>query len=208
MNQDETPHGAPTQNTALDQALAALPQEITPQRDLWPAIAGGLEPRAVATRSRRRWLALVASLAMIGFLLVIARLLQPSVVPAAATVATSDARPPGPTSVHDLETAPFGPDMVLDATFVQAHRDLSAQLRTRLAHLPPQTRRTVEENLAVMRHAAIQINAALEQQPADPLLQELLLKAYQDEITVMSTVYELTRTDTDAVPGKRRFEQL
>jgi hypothetical protein len=153
-------------------------------------------------------LALAASVVCVGFLLLIVRLLQPSAVSGVPPGATLGSTQSAVSPVLDLEAAPFGRGVVLDAAYVQAHRDLSAQLRSRLPRLPPQTRRTVEENLAVMRHAAMQINTALEQQPGDPLLEELLLKAYQDELTVMSTVYELTRTDADAVLGNRRLEQL
>jgi hypothetical protein len=208
MNQDEAAPDLPMPNAALDRALATLPQEIAPQRDLWATIAGRLEPRPDPTVSRRGWLALAASVVCVGFLLLIVRLLQPSAVSGVPPGATLGSTQSAVSPVLDLEAAPFGRGVVLDAAYVQAHRDLSAQLRSRLARLPPQTRRTVEENLAVMRHAAMQINTALEQQPGDPLLEELLLKAYQDELTVMSTVYELTRTDADAVLGNRRLEQL
>ncbi len=208
MNQDEAAPDLPMPNAALDRALATLPQEIAPQRDLWATIAGRLEPRPDPTVSRRGWLALAASVVCVGFLLLIVRLLQPSAVSGVPPGATLGSTQSAVSPVLDLEAAPFGRGVVLDAAYVQAHRDLSAQLRSRLPRLPPQTRRTVEENLAVMRHAAMQINTALEQQPGDPLLEELLLKAYQDELTVMSTVYELTRTDADAVLGNRRLEQL
>ena len=43
-----------------------------------------------------------------------------------------------------------------------------------------------------MHRAADEINAALAAQPGDPLLEELLLKTYQDELAVLASVNQLT----------------
>ena len=45
-----------------------------------------------------------------------------------------------------------------------------------------------------MRRAADEINAALARQPGDPLLQELLLSTYQEELGVLASVNQLTGT--------------
>ena len=88
--------------------------------------------------------------------------------------------------------AAFGPGTRLDAEYVAARRQLTAMLEARMASLPESTRAKLEVNLAEMRRAADQINAALAEQPGDPLLEELLLKTYQDELAVLANVNQLT----------------
>jgi hypothetical protein len=58
--------------------------------------------------------------------------------------------------------------------------------------LPPEVRRQLERNLAELRRASAEINAALDLSPGDPLLEELLLNAYQDELAVLASVNQLT----------------
>jgi hypothetical protein len=60
--------------------------------------------------------------------------------------------------------------------------------------MPPSARQKLEANLAEMRRAAEEINAALARQPGDPLLQELLLSTYQEELGVLASVNQLTGT--------------
>ena len=62
-----------------------------------------------------------------------------------------------------------------------------------LDRLSPDIRAEVEENLAVIRDAITEINSALEEEPDNFLLQELLLKTYREELTVMRNVGGLTQ---------------
>jgi hypothetical protein len=62
-----------------------------------------------------------------------------------------------------------------------------------MAKLSPEARANVEENLAVIRGAIVEINAALEQEPGNVLLQELLMKTYREELAVMQRVGGLTQ---------------
>ena len=64
-------------------------------------------------------------------------------------------------------------------------------LSARIDRLPPEARRQLERNLAEIRRASAEINAALELSPGDPLLEELLLNAYQDELAVLASVNQL-----------------
>ena len=66
------------------------------------------------------------------------------------------------------------------------------KLDQRIAALPASARAKLEFNLGEMRRAADEINAALAEQPGDPLLEELLLKTYQDELAVLANVNQLT----------------
>jgi hypothetical protein len=88
--------------------------------------------------------------------------------------------------------AAFGPHGSLDPEYMAARRQLTVMLQQRLAQLPPSTRAKLEMNLDEMRRAADEINAALSEQPGDPLLEELLLATYQDELAVLANVNQLT----------------
>ena len=114
--------------------------------------------------------------------------LQPAGAPAAsqAVPATADGTAVMP--------AAFGPAGKLDAEYLAARQQLTRMLDERIAALPPSARAKLEFNLGEMRRAADEINAALAAQPGDPLLEELLLKTYQDELAVLSNVSELTNS--------------
>jgi hypothetical protein len=78
--------------------------------------------------------------------------------------------------------------------FQDARSNLAAQLDIELDRLTPEARAGVEENLAVIRNAIVEINSELEMEPDNILLQELLLKTYRDELTVMRKVGGLTQS--------------
>ena len=180
----------------LDAQLRGLSDVgIEPGNDLWPTVAGRLEPRAAATPSRRRawaWQAAAAVLLVAGSSLLIATLLDKrgdhgTMTAATTTPPTAAAVPTGTSAVP----AAYGAGARLDPDYLEARRQLTAMLDTRMANLPESTRAKLEVNLAEMRRAAMQINAALAEQPGDPLLEELLLKTYQDELAVLANVNQL-----------------
>ena len=184
----------------LDAGLRSLPRSIEPGRDLWPGIEARLEPRRSA-RARPGWSwpaqAAAALLLVAASSLLTARFVDPrrdegTMTSGPAAVAT-DAGRAGATVVP----AAFGPGARLDPEYVAARHQLTAMLESRVARLPASTRVKLEANLAELRRAADEINVALAGQPGDPLLQELLLKTYQDELAVLANVNQLT----DAVAG-------
>jgi hypothetical protein len=197
----------------LDAELRGLSRiTIEPERDLWPGIATQLEPRSALGTTRRRpawlWQAAAAVLLVAGSSLLTATLLDnergegtmaaaPTVVPAPATTSGAMAMP-----------AAFGPGAKLDPEYLAARRQLTAVLETRMANLPSSTRAKLEVNLAEMRRAAEQINAALGEQPGDPLLEELLLKTYQDELAVLANVNQLTNALAGTAGGKADAERM
>ncbi|HET7202809.1 MAG TPA: hypothetical protein VFI92_05530 [Steroidobacteraceae bacterium] len=181
----------------LDAELRELPRAIAPGRDLWPGIAARLEPReSSAARRRPAWLwqAAAAVLLVAGSSLLTATLVDRDRGEgnmAAAPRTTTSAPAPRTTDVMAMPAA-FGPGARLDADYVAARRQLTAMLEARMANLPESTRAKLQVNLAEMRRAADQINAALAEQPGDPLLEELLLMTYQDELAVLANVNQLT----------------
>ena len=201
MTQDE--RTAQDAAARLDAGLGKLPLEVAPGRDLWPDIAARIEERAppvAATSRRSAWLWQVAAAVVLvaGSSLLTASLLdrdvllQQSAVPVvpANARATSDAAVAMP--------AAFGPAGQLDPEYVATRGQLTQLLNQRIAALPAAARAKLEFNLGELRRAADEINAALDEQPGDPLLEELLLKTYQDELAVLSNVSQLTNSLANA----------
>jgi len=179
----------------LDRALAGLPRELPPENDLWPGIAARLEPR----RAPRRWLPLAAAavLLVVSSSLITARVVRWSAAPAApiATVA-----PPATPDAGVVRPASFGPGHALDPEYAAARQQLAAMLAQRMDRLPSSARQKVEDNLAQLRRATDEINAALALQPGDALLEELLLNTYQDELAVLASVNQLANLNGTVVP--------
>jgi hypothetical protein len=176
-------HDRNASTTPLDTALDALPRSIEPERDLWPALEARLEPREVRDGRRWLWPAAAAVLLVVGSSLITATLLRDD-EPLVAQ------RAPAAGQVGYANTA-FGPGQTLDPAYETARQDLARTLSARIDRLPPDARRQVEKNLAEIRRASAEINAALELSPGDPLLEELLLNAYQDELAVLAGVNQL-----------------
>lgn len=181
MSTDRNPG---TSKTPLDAALDELPRSVEPGRDLWPSIAARLEERD--GRAGRRWLwpAAAAVLLVAGSSFITATLLRRD-EPLVATQVPADRQ-------VGYAAAAFGPGQTLDPTYAAARAELASTLSARIDRLPPDARRKLEWNLAELRRASAEINAALELNPGDPLLEELLLSSYQEELAVLARVNQLT----------------
>jgi hypothetical protein len=90
--------------------------------------------------------------------------------------------------------ATFGPDYVLGPKYERARQQLSRELDAQLDALPAETREVVERNLAQIRQALKEINGALADDPGNVLLQQLLMAAYQDEMSVLMEVNRIARS--------------
>jgi hypothetical protein len=149
-----------------------LSTEISPGRDLWPGIE-----QAINAPQRSRWtprfaqaatvLLLVGASSMVTWLATKDQVQVVEVVPAGLV----------------FEQASFGGRYALGVGYQEAHRDLQAQLDTELERLSPEAR----------RGAIGQINKALAEEPDNPLLQELLLQTYREELAMMQRVGGLTQ---------------
>lgn len=169
--------------TRLDEALELLPRGIEPPRDLWPAIEARLEPRAAGATRRWTWLAAAGVLLVIGSSLITASLLRRE---AEVTAVVPVERPEAATP------AAFGPGQRLDPSYDLIRQQLANTLAQRIERLSPEVRAKLEANLAELQRATAEINAALELSPGDPLLEELLINSYQDELAVLASVNQLT----------------
>jgi hypothetical protein len=174
---------------SLDAALASLPRGIRPARDLWPRIAGEIDTRdRAATRrgARMPWpVAVAASLVVVS----LAGALCWSVARERATAALL-AQQLAPTRGVAIPVN-FQPPQ--DAHYVAARAALERTFNERLDLLSPATRDRVRADLETIRKANADISAALAQDPASPLLWQLLRNTWQQEINLYTSVAQTTQ---------------
>jgi hypothetical protein len=158
--------------------LTDLPRAIEPPRDLWPQLAARIATEGAAKPSRSlRWpMALAAGLVMGLIGLAVGRFMLPQAPQLMA---------PAPA------TAGYGE--FLDARYLIERDRLSRAATERLAKLPPADRAKVELSIKKLREAVDSIQQALGAEPANALLQELLVSACQNEMQALS---ELNRLET------------
>jgi hypothetical protein len=179
----------------LSEALAAVPEDVAPERDLWPQIRAEIAKTpsfAPAERPRTvqaTWLRLAA-----GFLLVLATSITTYWVTRESmqeqVAQTAPQAVPAPQVNAQPASFGFGREQ-LGTGYVQARADLDQRFQQRVASLPPAAREKVERNLADLRRAADEISATLAEHPSDPLLQDLLMSTYQSELQLLADVSEL-----------------
>lgn len=187
-------HSTRDADTRLDAELARLPRSVEPPRDLWPRIAAGLEPRPMergGATPGRPWLwQLAAALVLVVTSSAITAVLVQREPPPASV---ADAAPAAPRAPVEVRPATFQTDYAPGPEYYAARQQMLDTLARRLDQLPPETRVAIAGNLAEIRRGADKIAAALAEQPGDPLLEELLLNAYQDELAMLANVDQLTR---------------
>ena len=176
-------------NTENDDRLSAaarqLAQEIKPERDLWPEIEAAI---TVPAGERSPWTPILAQAAAVVLLVGASSGLTYLVVKDEPAV-TVPVYSPG----YEIQRAAFGTNHNLGSDYQDARADLASRLDEQLARLSPDEREDVEKTLLVIHEAIVDINSALEQDPDNAYLQELLQKTYREELNVMRRVGGLTR---------------
>lgn len=146
----------------------ALAREIDPPNDLWAGIAARLRPRRRQMSFPISWLVAAAVVLIAGSAGLTSVLLRPE--PATGGFAALE---------HRYREAAFELD------------DLMARSRDSLA---PETRVVLERNLAVIERALGEAKAALDADPANRLLEALVVAAYQRKIAFLERAAALGRT--------------
>jgi hypothetical protein len=182
-----TEHTSP--DDRLNELTSALPREIAPPPDLWPAIRGELAPRTSRTfQWNSRWrlaaaaLLVAASSSVLTLLAVRGR--GGERAPAAVAVTRADSAPPTETRLPaHLAVAERGYERSIEA--------LWRTLDERRDSLAPSTVATVERSLRIADSAITEARAALEQDPSNRVLADLLVSNYERKIDLMRRATEL-----------------
>jgi hypothetical protein len=172
----------------LLEMASRLSTEIAPERNLWPGIAEQISPAP----QRSRWTPMFAQAAAVVLLVAGSSGVTYMVV----TDKYENETPVTQVVVPNMlfEETSFGGKYSLGSGFQDARGNLASKLDQELARLSPESRADVEQNMQVIRDAIDEINVALEAEPENILLQELLLRAYRDELKMMRKVGGLTNT--------------
>jgi hypothetical protein len=171
----------------LLELAATLPREIEPPADLWPAIRAELTPRpAFAGRWSTRW-----RLAAAGLLIAASSSIATLVAVRAGRQGGGERRAARPDS-------PASSGAELPAHLVVAvhgyTRSIEALRRTldeRRDSLAPSTVATVERSARIADSAIAEARAALERDPANRVLEELLLSNYERKVDLLQRATEL-----------------
>ncbi len=191
-------------------SLRELPQEMMPERDLWPQIQARLSeaPQAQtqahtqAQQAHTQAQTQTQGGARAGWRLQLAAAAVLLVLGAALTLGVwithgSAIRDPLPRDAAvDRAHALPGP---VDA---RENAALLRSLNARLEALPPPSRQKVLADLAVIEKSMRDIQSALGRDPSNALLREMLLESYQDEQQLIATVQEAGTWTREAGIGK------
>jgi hypothetical protein len=171
-------------------SLRQLAVDVPPPRDLWPAISSEISKETkraappitsrVHQPSRMQWLAAAAVVAALAVGIWVGRTLLP----------TGSTQPTPPVARNDGSPDVANVAYVRDPRYLKQRAELVRSLEARLKTLPPETQKKVTASLATIRKSITDIQDALGRDPANALLQELLVNTYQDEMRVLSTVNE------------------
>jgi hypothetical protein len=168
-----------------------LAQDLPPARDLWPGIAQAIEAELSAAApvrafTRSRWLpaaGMAAAVALVTLGVFIGRSFAPiAVAPLARTSAAGSV---------DLM-----PAALRDANYRKQRESLLVEVQNRLNTMPAAERDKVAASLATLRRSIGEIEAALGRDPANALLQELLVNSCQEEMRALTAVRDSGSQET------------
>ncbi len=162
-----------------------LTRDIPPVRDLWPAIAAAIEadkaqssaPGQIALR-RSAW-RYASSMAAAVALVAVGIWIGARIVP------------PGGASIAANGTVDAGAMPVAlqrDAEYRKTRAQLVTEVEARLKTMPQAERVKVAASLATLRRSISEIEASLGRDPANALLQELLVSSCQEEMRALTVV--------------------
>jgi len=166
--------------------LDELAQSVPPARDLWPAISAAIEAdkaaNAASAQGLRRYgwrpaAAMAAAVVLVTVGVYIGRTMSP---------------PAGP-QVVDRGSVPAEvrqTSFERDANYRKQRNELMGEVQKRLQAMPPAERDKVSASLATLRRSITEIEAALGRDPANALLQELLVSSCQEEMRALTAVRE------------------
>lgn len=174
--------------TGLDE----LAQSVPPPRDLWPAIAQAIETEKAASHApvqtgrRRGWwmpaVGMAAAVALVSLGVIIGQNFR---MDAPANLASNQGGDPTANASANPSAMPAA---LRDANYRQQRDALLVQVNDRLKTMPEAERVKVAASLKTLQRSINEIEAALGKDPANALLQELLVNSCQEEMRVLTVV--------------------
>jgi hypothetical protein len=176
--------------------IGELPRDIPPARDLWPKIAEAIQAdlsmKAVPdTRRRTGWwpaVGLAASVALVAVGVFIGKNFKPD---EAQTLAGTQTLAP----VADGGDSGMVKASLREAAYQKQRDQLWKEVQVKLNSMPPAEREKVGKSLATLKKSIQEIQDALGHDPANALLQELLVTTSQEEMRVLTTVRDSGRQE-------------
>ena len=171
---------------ALLAQAAALPREVSPSRDLWPALAAEMTagPRVLPFVPRRVVYAGLAAAAVLVIAIVVSQ-------------GGPGVEAPGRPSSTAIPAA-ASPESTLNAAeadYDRATNALLATLRDHRDRLAPETIQSVERNLAVIDEALAEVRAALDKDPGNAELTRMLAATHRKKVDVLRRVVKLSTSN-------------
>ena len=155
-------------NSRKVQRIDELARDLPPARDLWPGIAAAIVEAPAARRPR--WLpaaGMAAAVALVSVGVWIGHVMTPQ------TIVKTDVAAP-----HNQRL------------------EVVVEIKQKLAGMPPAERDKVAGSLATLQHSIQDIEAELGRDPANALLQELLVNSCQEEMRALTVVRDSGRQET------------
>ena len=175
----------------LRRAVDALPRDIQPERDLWTEIAPRLRARSSRRPARAAWggsswvWRIAAAIGFMALGAVLGQLVTEAESPRAPGVAVADGPRSQPESSVMPASARSAELRLVEADYLEAKEALWLSVYRNRDRLAPETVALVEENLRVIDRAIRELRVALEQDPGNTRLQDLLLASHDKEIGLL-----------------------
>lgn len=172
----------------LNELTAALPREIAPPADLWPAIRAELAPRSGRTiQWSSRWRLAAAGLLVAASSSILTLFAMRARERAPSAVAVTPAETTRPAAADRLPAHL----LVAERGYARSIDALWRTLDERRDSLAPSTVATVERSLRIADSAIAEARSALERDPANRVLADLLVSNYERKIDLLRRATEL-----------------
>jgi anti-sigma factor RsiW len=167
----------------------ALRRDKAPSRDLWPEIASEIRAEKVVSAdfgrksAARRWMPALAAAAVVAAVVTVVALRgggTPFAIPGAGK-ATAVPVAGGHVDLLDAEQG-----------YARAADELLAALAERRDSLSPETRASVDRNLAVIDQALKEIREALQKEPGNSELTRMLASTHRKKVDVLRRMVKLS----------------
>lgn len=168
---------------SIVQRAGALPQVLTPERDLWPGIAAEIGVAPSGRDRKTSWVAWFgASLLAAAALLLITRFLL---------FDSGGAPPSSPPRERQVDAYYAEEIAALEADYARARQELRAAFEAERAKLDPETYRTIQDNLDVVDNAIVEIRTALQQDDRNTRLLRMLVATENHALELMGLASRL-----------------